>query len=229
MKILLVEDNQEQAEFICKGMAEAGHCVDWACDGREGFQMATQSQASYQLIISDRLMPQMDGLQMLKALRAIEVNIPVLILSALDSVDERVKGLRSGGDDYVVKPFAFSELLARSEILAARVKPAITTADNTLSLADLELDRMSRKASRAGRPIELNTREYHILEYFLQNPGRVITRTMLLEQVWGHNFDPQTNVIDVHISRLRKKVDFPDMSSLLYTVRGAGYKMEAPQ
>lgn len=227
MKILLVEDNQEQAEFICKGMEEAGHCVDWARDGREGFQMATQSQASYQLIISDRLMPEMDGLQMLKALRAAEVKTAVLILSALDSVDERVKGLRSGGDDYVVKPFAFSELLARSEILAARAQPVITLTDNTLNLADLELDRMSRKARRAGRAIDLNTREYHILEYFMQNPGRVITRTMLLEQVWGHNFDPQTNVIDVHISRLRKKVDFQDLPPLLYTVRGAGYKMEA--
>jgi len=228
VKLLLVEDNQEQAQFICKGMEEAGHCIDWARDGREGFQLATQSQADYQLIISDRLMPEMDGLQMLKALRAIEVNTPVLILSALDSVDERVKGLRSGGDDYLVKPFAFSELLARSEILAARAAPVAAAADSLLTMADLELNRMSRKASRAGQAIELNTREFHILEYFLQNPGRVITRTMLLEQVWGHNFDPQTNVIDVHISRLRKKVDLPDLPSLLHTVRGAGYKMEAP-
>ncbi|WP_299979877.1 response regulator transcription factor [uncultured Pseudoteredinibacter sp.] len=228
MKLLLVEDNQEQAQFICKGMEEAGHRIDWARDGREGFQLATQSQADYQLIISDRLMPEMDGLQMLKALRAIEVNTPVLILSALDSVDERVKGLRSGGDDYLVKPFAFSELLARSEILAARAAPVVSAAESLLTMADLELNRMSRKASRAGQAIELNTREFHILEYFLQNPGRVITRTMLLEQVWGHNFDPQTNVIDVHISRLRKKVDLPDLPSLLHTVRGAGYKMEAP-
>ncbi|MBB6520982.1 response regulator transcription factor [Pseudoteredinibacter isoporae] len=226
MKILLVEDNQEQAQFICKGMQESGHCIDWAKDGREGFQLATQQHSDYQLIICDRLMPEMDGLHMLKALRAINMTTPVLILSALDSVDERVKGLRSGGDDYLVKPFAFSELLARAEILASRFSPVTAQVDNSLSMADLELDRMSRKACRAGKNIELNTREFHILEYFLQNPGRVITRTMLLEQVWGHNFDPQTNVIDVHISRLRKKIDSPGTTPLLHTVRGAGYKME---
>lgn len=224
MKILVVEDNAAQADFVVKGLRESGHCVDLAENGRAGLLLAVSEV--YQLIITDRLMPLMDGLQMIQSLRAGGVKTPVLILSALDSVDERVKGLRGGGDDYLVKPFAFSELLARAEILGARPLGINTKQDNSLTLSDLSLDRLSRKARRGVNSIELNTREYQLLEYFMLNIGRVLTRTMLLEQVWGHSFDPQTNVIDVHIGRLRKKIDTDKTSRLLHTVRGAGYKLE---
>lgn len=224
MKILVVEDNAAQADFVVKGLRESGHCVDLAENGRAGLLLAVSEV--YQLIITDRLMPLMDGLQMIQSLRAGGVKTPVLILSALDSVDERVKGLRCGGDDYLVKPFAFSELLARAEILGARPFSINTKQDNSLTLSDLSLDRLSRKARRGANSIELNTREYQLLEYFMLNIGRVLTRTMLLEQVWGHSFDPQTNVIDVHIGRLRKKIDTDKTSRLLHTVRGAGYKLE---
>lgn len=224
MKILVVEDNAAQADFVVKGLRESGHCVDLAENGRAGLLLAVSEV--YQLIITDRLMPLMDGLQMIQSLRAGGVKTPVLILSALDSVDERVKGLRGGGDDYLVKPFAFSELLARAEILGARPLGINTKQDNSLTLSDLSLDRLNRKARRGANSIELNTREYQLLEYFMLNIGRVLTRTMLLEQVWGHSFDPQTNVIDVHIGRLRKKIDTDKTSRLLHTVRGAGYKLE---
>lgn len=224
MKILVVEDNAAQADFVVKGLRESGHCVDLAENGRAGLLLAVSEV--YQLIITDRLMPLMDGLQMIQSLRAGGVKTPVLILSALDSVDERVKGLRGGGDDYLVKPFAFSELLARAEILGARPFGINTQQDNSLTLSDLSLDRLSRKARRGANSIELNTREYQLLEYFMLNIGRVLTRTMLLEQVWGHSFDPQTNVIDVHVGRLRKKIDTDKTSRLLHTVRGAGYKLE---
>ncbi|WP_261844146.1 winged helix-turn-helix domain-containing protein [Aliamphritea ceti] len=223
MKILLVEDNQEQASYIRQGMAESGHHTDHAEDGHIGLVMALNGE--YDLIITDRMMPRTDGLQMLRALRAAGNQTPTLILSALDSVDDRVEGLRGGGDDYLIKPFAFSELLARAEILARRSPVTTQAFQEILQLADLQLNRLNREVSRAAHVIQLNNREFQILEYFLSHPERVITRTMLLEQVWGYNFDPQTNVIDVHIGRLRKKIDLPDSPPLLHTIRGAGYKL----
>ena len=223
MKILLVEDNQEQASYIRQGMAESGHHIDHAEDGHIGLIMALNGE--YDLIITDRMMPRTDGLQMLQALRAAGNQTPTLILSALDSVDDRVEGLRGGGDDYLIKPFAFSELLARAEILARRSPVSAEAVKETLQIADLKLNRLNRDVTRAEQIIPLNNREFQILEYFLSHPERVITRTMLLEQVWGYNFDPQTNDIDVHIGRLRKKIDLPDSPPLLHTIRGAGYKL----
>lgn len=224
MKALIIEDNTDQAEFISQSLNAAGHQTDVATDGQEGLLCALQTE--FDLIITDRMMPRMDGLQFLKALRATGNTTPVMIVSALDSVDERVRGLRSGGDDYLVKPFAFSELLARAEILARRTPAAADDNDHLCRLDTLTLDLLSRKATRGADAIELNNREFQILEYFISNPGRVITRAMLLERVWNHHFDPQTNVIDVHISRLRKKVDLTGHKPLLHTVRGAGYIME---
>lgn len=224
MKILVVEDNTEQAQFISQSLNAAGHQTDVASDGQAGLFCALQTD--YDLIITDRMMPKLDGLKMLKALRASGNQTPALILSALDSVDERVKGLRSGGDDYLIKPFAFSELLARAEILARRAPAAHADNSHIQTLDTLTLDLLSRKAKRGDTSIQLNNREFQILEYFMANPGRVITRTMLLERVWSHHFDPQTNVIDVHISRLRKKIDLEHHTPLLHTVRGAGYVLE---
>jgi len=224
MKILLVEDNPDQANFIRQSLEAAGHQTDVTENGQTGLLAALQTE--YHVIITDRMMPQMDGLQMLKALRAAGNQTPVLILSALDSVEERVEGLRSGGDDYLIKPFSFSELLARIEILSRRTAKAETEQKTGYQLDTLSLDLLSRKATRGGQLIQLNTREFQILEYFMSNTGRVITRTMLLERVWNHHFDPQTNVIDVHISRLRKKIDIEGHKPLLHTVRGAGYVME---
>lgn len=224
MKALIIEDNTEQALFISQSLHAAGHQTDTATDGQEGLIFVLQND--YDLIITDRMMPRMDGLQFLKALRAAGNQTPVMIVSALDSVDERVRGLRSGGDDYLVKPFAFSELLARAEILVRRAPNTAADDKHILQLDTLTLDLFSRKAIRANQSIQLNNREFQILEYFLANPGRVITRAMLLERVWNHHFDPQTNVIDVHISRLRKKVDPVGEKPLLHTVRGAGYILE---
>ena len=224
MKALIVEDNSDQAQFICQSFQAEGHQADIAEDGKEGLLCALQT--SYDLIITDRMMPRMDGLQFIKALRASGNQTPVMIVSALDSVDERVKGLRSGGDDYLIKPFAFSELLARAEILCRRQPDTGPDEEPVLQLADLRLELLTRRALRDEQVIQLNNREFQILEYFLQNPGRVITRTMLLERVWNHHLDPQTNVIDVHISRLRKKIDLPGYTPLLHTVRGAGYMLE---
>ncbi|MCG7586886.1 response regulator transcription factor [Photobacterium sp. OFAV2-7] len=224
MKILVVEDNTKQAQFISQSLNAAGHQTDVAHNGQAGLFCALQTD--YDLIITDRMMPKLDGLKMLKALRASGNQTPALILSALDSVDERVKGLRSGGDDYLIKPFAFSELLARAEILARRTPAAHADNSHIQALDTLTLDLLSRKAKRGDTCIQLNNREFQILEYFMANPGRVITRTMLLERVWSHHFDPQTNVIDVHISRLRKKIDLEHHTPLLHTVRGAGYVLE---
>lgn len=225
MKLLLVEDNADQAAFIQQGMSEHGHVTDLATHGRHGLMLAIDNR--YDLIITDRMMPEMDGLQMLKALRASGNQTPVLILSALDSVDDRVTGLRSGGDDYLVKPFAFSELLARAEILSQRRSAEQSSKDDTtLRLDDLRLDRLTHSVQRGEQTLNLSNREYQILEFLMANIGRVVTRTLLIERVWGMNFDPQTNVVDVHISRLRKKVDIPGHKPLLHTVRGAGYRFQ---
>ncbi len=223
MKILVVEDDRETASYLVKGLSESGYIVDRAGDGREGLFLA--SSGGYDAIILDRMLPGMDGLAMLGALRAAEIGAPALILSALGSVDDRVKGLRAGGDDYLVKPFAFSELLARVEALLRRGAAAAAT--TRLWVADLELDLLTRTTKRAGKAIELLPREFLLLEYLMRNAGHVVTRTMLLEHVWDYHFDPQTNVVDVHVSRLRQKIDKSFDRPLLHTVRGAGYCLRA--
>lgn len=228
MKVLLVEDNQEQSRFLSQSLEQSGHQTDVAENGKLGLICALQTD--YDVIICDRMMPEMDGLQMIQALRASGKMTPVLVLSALDSVEERVKGLKSGGDDYLIKPFAYTELLARIQILARRrTEPVASDKVHLSELDTLTLDLLSRKAHRGTQEVVLNNREFQILKYLLENVGRVITRTMLLEQVWNHHFDPQTNVIDVHISRLRKKIDLNGHRPLLHTIRGAGYVLEVRQ
>ena len=223
MKILVIEDDRESAAYLVKGLGESGYVVDHAPDGREGLFMATSG--TYDGLIVDRMLPGMDGLSVIGALRAAEVHTPVLILSALGAVDDRVKGLRAGGDDYLVKPFAFSELLARLEALLRRgAAPAQQT---KLKVADLEMDLLARTVKRGTEVIDLLPREFRLLEYLMRHAGQVVTRTMLLEHVWDYHFDPQTNVIDVHISRLRQKIDKGFPHALLHTVRGAGYSLRA--
>lgn len=225
MKLLLIEDDAEVASYISKGMKEAGHIVDHADNGKDGLFLATTEK--YDAMIVDRMLPEMDGLTIIKSVRGAGNTTPALILSALGEVDDRVKGLRSGGDDYLVKPFAFAELLARIEILARRSGQDISSASETKMLAaDLEMDLLARRVKRQGQLIDLQSREFALLEYMLKNKGQVVTRTMLLENVWDYHFDPQTNVIDVHISRLRAKIDKGFDSPIIRTVRGAGYIIE---
>jgi len=223
MRILIVEDDRQAAAYVAKGLAESGHVADTAADGADGYAMA--SGADYDVLIVDRMLPKLDGLSLVQRLRAEGSKTPILFLSALGEVDDRVKGLRAGGDDYLVKPYAFSELLARIEALARRRSPS--EAETTLKVGDLELDRLTRKVTRQGRDIVLQPREFRLLEYLMRNAGHVVTRTMLLEHVWDYHFDPQTNVIDVHISRLRAKIDRDFDAPLLHTVRGAGYMLRA--
>jgi len=219
MHLLLIEDDAEAARFLAKGLRESGYVVDIAADGREGLFRSTEG--SYDLIIADRQLPHFDGLSIVAMLRRNGKHTPVLILSALGSVDDRIEGLRAGGDDYLTKPFAFGELLARIEALLRRGNlPEVTT---RLRVADLELDLLGRKVSRAGKPIDVTSKEFQLLEFLARRAGQVVTRTMLLEAVWDLHFDPQTNVIDVHISRLRSAVDKGFDRPLLHTVRGAGY------
>jgi two-component system, OmpR family, response regulator len=223
-KILVIEDDSDTRAFIAKGLGEQGHVVDQSSEGRDGLFMA--SDDSYDLIILDRMLPALDGLGVLKALRAAGVATPVLILSALASLDDRIAGLESGSDDYLVKPFAFSELLARVNALLRRGDGKSSGAAETrLTVGDLDIDLLSRIVRRAGKAIELKPREYALLEYFARNADRVVTRTMLLEQVWDYHFDPATNVIDVHVSRLRRKLDDGFDATMLHTVRGAGYRL----
>jgi two-component system OmpR family response regulator len=223
-RILCVEDDPTTADYIAKGLGEAGFAVDVAGDGRDGLVQA--SSGHYDAIVLDRMLPGMDGLAVLSALRAGGVTTPVLMLSALSSLDERVRGLRAGSDDYLAKPFAFAELLARLEAVRRRGTAPGTDAPVTkLSYADLEVDLLTRKVTRGGRRIELQPREFRLLEFLLAHQGQVVTRTMLLEDVWDYHFDPGTNVIDVHVSRLRKKLDEGGAPSLLHTVRGAGYRL----
>ncbi|CAM9953273.1 unnamed protein product [Chrysoparadoxa australica] len=222
MRVLIIEDDQEVSAFIAKGLKEARHQADVANNGKDGLFLA--STAQYDVLIVERMLPELDGLSVIKALRALNKSMPILILSALGEVDDRVDGLRSGGDDYLVKPFAFSELLARIEILGRR--QSSQAEQSQLSAGDLILDRMTRKVTRAGKLIELQTREFNLLEFLLKHQNQVVTRTMLLESVWDYHFDPQTNVIDVHISRLRSKVDKGFDTPIIQTVRGAGYIIE---
>jgi len=220
MRILIIEDDRDAAAYLVKAFREAGHVVDHAADGVTGYDLA--HEGGYDVAVVDRMLPKMDGLSLITALRAQGNETPVLILSALGQVDDRVKGLRAGGDDYLAKPYAFSELLARMEALARR-RPKGAPEDTVYRIADLVLDRLSHKVTRAGEEIVLQPREFRLLEYLMQNAGKVVTRTMLLEHVWDYHFDPQTNVIDVHVSRLRAKIDRDFASSLLHTVLGAGY------
>jgi two-component system OmpR family response regulator len=224
MKILVIEDDRETARYLVKGLAETGYVVDHAEDGRQGLFMASSS--GYDALVVDRMLPGLDGLSLIAALRAAEIRTPALILSALGSVDDRVKGLRAGGDDYLVKPYAFSELLARLEALLRRGSAAPVAATK-LRVGDLEMDLLARTVKRDGQALDLLPREFRLLEFLMRHSGQVVTRTMLLEHVWDYHFDPQTNVIDVHISRLRQKIDKNFPAPLLHTVRGAGYMLRA--
>jgi two-component system OmpR family response regulator len=224
-KILLVEDDRETADYLVRGLSEESHNVEHSADGRDGLFRA--SDGSFDLIILDRMVPGLDGLGLLKALRAAGVATPVLILSALASVGDRIEGLESGSDDYLVKPFSFGELLARVNALLRRSEGRPAAPDLRLSVGDLEIDPLARSVRRAGRRIDLKPREYSLLEYLARNEGRVVTRTMLLEQVWDYHFDPGTNVIDVHVSRLRRKLEEGFDRPILHTVRGAGYRLGA--
>jgi two-component system, OmpR family, response regulator len=223
MRILVIEDDEQTAGYLRKGLKEAGHAVDWSKDGRDGLFMATNER--YDLFIVDRMLPGIDGLSIVKVLRSENVRTPILILSALGQVDDRVRGLKAGADDYLSKPYAFSELTARVEALLRRTGGE--SVETRLSVADLELDLLKRTAARAGQPIELKPREFRLLEYLMRHEGQVVTRTMLLEGVWDYHFDPQTNVIDVHMSRLRQKIDKGFDKPLIQTVRGAGYTLRA--
>jgi two-component system OmpR family response regulator len=225
MHILLIEDDVQAAEYLLKGLGESGHVVDHAADGDSGLNLALTGY--YDVIVADRMLPGRDGLSIIRVLRADRNPTPVLVLSALGEVDDRVMGLRAGGDDYMIKPYAFSELLARLDALNRRNQPLVQ--DQQLQVVDLVLDLQNQTVRRAGKPIRLQPREFRLLEYLMRNAGRLVTRTMLLEQVWDFHFDPQTNVIDVQISRLRGKIDKGYGMPLLHTVRGAGYKLgESP-
>lgn len=219
MHVLLIEDDPRVADHVGKGLREAGHIVETAADGREGLLRAAAE--SFDVIVLDRMLPQVDGLKILQTVRATGDATPVLILSALGDVDERIRGLRAGGDDYLPKPFALSELVARVEALGRR-GPAIAEVTELRS-GDLAIDLLGRTVTRAGRRIDLTQREFRILEYLVRSAGRVVTRSMLLEQVWDYNFDPQTNIIDQHVSRLRQKLDRGFDTPLIETVRGTGY------
>lgn len=223
MRLLIIEDDSDSAGFLLKAFREEGHVADHAADGLSGYAMA--EGGGYDVLIVDRMLPRMDGLSVIRSLREQGDATPVLILSALGQVDDRVKGLRAGGDDYLTKPYAFSELLARTEVLARRRAAGAHSEPTVYRVADLELDRLARRVTRAGEEIALQPREFRLLEYLMKNAGQVVTRTMLLENVWDYHFDPQTNVIDVHISRLRAKIDRGQAAPLLQTVRGAGYAL----
>ncbi len=223
MRILVIEDDLEAAAYLVRGLRESGHIVDHAGDGEDGLTLGLSSP--YDVMIVDRMLPKRDGLSVVTTLRAEGVTTPVLILSALGEVDDRIMGLKAGGDDYLTKPYAFAELLARIEVLVRRSNP--DQVRTRLQVSDLEVDLLARKVVRAGQEIDLQPREFRLLEYLMKHAGQVVTRTMLLENVWEYHFDPQTNVIDVHISRLRAKIDKNFKQPLLHTVRGAGYSLRA--
>jgi two-component system OmpR family response regulator len=223
MKVLLVEDNERVAQFVRKGLLEAGHTVDHADNGRDGLLLS--SSQSYDAIVLDRMLPGgIDGLGIIAALRETGDKTPILILSALSDVDERIRGLRAGGDDYLTKPFAFGELAARLDALMRRTRVAPT--QNLLTVGDLQVDLMARRITRGGREIKLQAQEFKLLEYLMRHAGQVVTRTMLLESLWDYHFEPQTNVIDSHISKLRQKIDAGFERPLIHTVRGVGYRLD---
>lgn len=222
MRILLIEDDRNAAAYLVKGLTESGHVVDHAADGEDGLHMALTGE--YDALVVDRMLPKRDGLSIIRMLRADSRNTPALVLSALGDVDDRVEGLRAGGDDYLVKPYAFVELLARLDVLVRRGVDGDSS--SCLRVADLELDMDKHRVARAGRVIRLQPRELRLLAFFMRHAGQVVTRTMLLEQVWDFQFDPQTNVIDTQISRLRAKIDKDFERPLLHTVRGVGYRLD---
>lgn len=223
MKILIIEDDEAAAGFMAKGLKESGHVTDHAANGEDGFEFARRGD--YDACIVDRMLPKMDGLTLVERLRAEGIDTPILFLSALGEVDDRIKGLKAGGDDYLVKPYAFAELLARIEALVRRRDPR--EVETHLKVGDLEMDLLARSVRRGGTDIPMQPREFRLLEYLMRNAGHIVTRTMLLESVWDYHFDPQTNVIDVHISRLRAKIDKGFEAPLLHTVRGSGYCLRA--
>jgi two-component system, OmpR family, response regulator len=223
MRVLIIEDDRETAGFLAKSLKESGHIAELAHDGESGLVLARDGQ--HDVLIVDRMLPERDGLSVIETLRKENIRTPVLILSALSDVDDRVKGLRAGGDDYLAKPYAYVELLARVEALARRRSPE--QSETVYVTGDLILDRLTHRVTRGGATIILQPREYRLLEYLMRNTGQVVTRTMLLENVWDYHFDPQTNVIDVHISRLRAKIDKGFDQILLHTIRGAGYMIRA--
>lgn len=223
MRVLIVEDDRVTADYVRQGLTEAGHVVDVAGDGESGLMLALEGR--FDVLVVDRMLPRRDGLTLIRMLRADGTRVPVLVLSALGQVDQRVEGLRAGGDDYLVKPFAFSELLARIEALGRRGQVGDPKMPGVLKVADLELDLERRRVTRGGRLIRLQPRELRLLEYLMRRAGRVVTRTMLLEQVWDLSFDPQTNVVDSQISRLRAKIDRDFDKPLLHTLRGIGYRL----
>ena len=224
MKVLLVEDNERVSSFVRKGLTEAGYTIDHADNGRDGMYLAAGE--SYDAIVMDRMLPgDIDGLGIIAALRKTGSRTPILILSALSDVDERIRGLQSGGDDYLVKPFAFGELLARLDALVRRANGGNSV--TTLSVGELTMDLLSRKVTRAGKTVTLQPREFKLLEYLMRHADQVVTRTMLLEGVWDYHFDPQTNVVDVHVSKLRQKIDAGAERPLLKTIRNAGYMLSA--
>jgi two-component system OmpR family response regulator len=225
MKLLIVEDNERVSQFLRKGLAEAGHTVDHAANGRDGIFLA--ATGPYDAIVMDRMLPGgIDGIAIIETLRRTGNKTPILILSALGEVDDRIQGLKAGGDDYLVKPFAFGELLARLDALVRRAQE--TRPETTLVVDDLTMDLLTHKVTRAGRTIALQPREFKLLEYLMRHANQVVTRTMLLENVWDYNFDPQTNVVDVHVSKLRQKIDTGGRQ-LLRTVRNAGYRLTADE
>lgn len=220
MRLLIVEDDAEAAAYLTKAFREAGHVADHAADGLEGYAMA--EGGGYDVLVIDRMLPRLDGLSLIRSLREQNDATPALILSALAQVDDRVKGLRAGGDDYLPKPYAFSELLARVEVLSRR-RAAPASEPTSYRVGDLVLDRLAHRVSRGDSEIQLQPREFRLLEYLMKHAGQVVTRTMLLENVWDYHFDPQTNVIDVHVSRLRAKIDKGFEHQMIHTIRGAGY------
>lgn len=226
MRILVIEDDAEVSAYLSKGLKEHGHVVEDARDGKDGLYLALSE--TFDAMIIDRMLPHVDGLTIVRSVRQAGIRTPVLILSALGQVDDRVTGLREGGDDYLVKPFAFSELMARLEAVLRRQAPDPSQTRTQLKVGALEMDLLARTVRRGDRQIDLQPREFALLEFLMRHAGQVVTRTMLLENVWDYHFDPQTNVIDVHISRLRQKVDRGFDNEMLQTVRGAGYSLRAP-
>ena len=224
MKLLVVEDDAETADYVAQGLRELGHGIDVASNGRDGLFLATDG--AYDLLVVDRMLPGLDGLALVKTLRGAGIQTPVLFLTTLGGIDDRVEGLEAGGDDYLVKPFAFAELAARVQALGRR--PPIQQDATTLRVADLEMDLVSRRVSRRGKTMDLQPREFRLLEYLMRHAGEVVTRTMLLEKVWDFHFDPKTSVVETHISRLRTKIDRDFDTALIHTVRGAGYCLRAP-
>jgi len=224
MKVLLIEDDEPTAAYIANGLRQAGHEVDHSADGRDGLVLA--ATCTYDAAVVDRMVPGLDGLALVRTLRSIGAKLPILLLTALGGIDDRVEGLEAGADDYLGKPFAFSELMARLNALARR--PPITSGATTLQVGDLIMDLVARTVRRAGQPINLQPREFKLLEVLMRNRGRLVTRTMLLERVWDFRFDPKTSIVETHVSRLRAKVDRPFEAPLIHTERGMGYILETP-